>query len=180
MKKIKKYIGIILFYGIGRHLPSHVCPIKILGKLSTKFRYFCGKLMLAKCGSNVNICKGSKFSSKVCIGSNSGIGIRAEISGECHIGDNVIMGPDCQIWTVNHNFSDLTRPIKYQGNTAEKPVYIGSDVWIGSRVMILPGVHIGNGVVIGGGTVVSKDVPDYAIVAGNPGRIVKYRNGKEV
>ena len=74
----------------------------------------------------------------------------------------------------------MTRPIKYQGNTAEKPVYIGSDVWIGSRVMILPGVHIGNGVVIGGGTVVSKDVPDYAIVAGNPGRIVKYRNGKEV
>ena len=106
--------------------------------------------MLAECGSNVNICKGSKFSTKVCIGSNSGIGIRAEISGECHIGDNVIMGPDCQIWTVNHNFSDVNRPIKYQGNSDEKPVYIGDDVWIGSRVMILPGVHIGNGVVVGG------------------------------
>ncbi|WP_297960251.1 acyltransferase [uncultured Ruminococcus sp.] len=180
MKIIKKYIGIILFYGIGRYLPSHVCPIRFLGKISTKFRYMCGKLILTECGSNVNICKGSKFSSKVCIGNNSGIGIRAEISGECHIGDYVIMGPDCQIWTVNHNYSDLTKPIKYQGNTDEKPVYIGNDVWIGSRVMILPGVHIGNGVVIGGSTVVSKDVPDYAIVVGNPGRVVKFRNGKEV
>ena len=46
-------------------------------------------------------------------------------------------------------------------------------MWIGSHVMILPGVHIGNGVVIGGGTVVFKDVPDYAIAVGNPGRIVK-------
>ena len=150
MKKIKKYIGVVLFCVIGRHLPSHVCPLKFLGRVSTKFRYFCGKLMLAECGYNVNICRGSKFSTRTCIGNNSGIGIRAEISGECHIGDNVIMGPDCQIWTVNHNFSDLNKPIKYQGNSGEKPVYIGNDVWIGSRVMILPGVRIGNGVVCGG------------------------------
>ncbi len=175
MNRIRKTIGQILFYGIGRHLPSHVCPIKVVGKLSTRFRYFCGRLMLKECGENVNICKGSKFSSKVTIGNNSGIGIRAEISGECHIGDYVIMGPDCQIWTENHNISDITVPIKYQGNTPEKPVYIGNDVWIGSRVMILPGVHIGNGAVIGGGAVVAKDVPEYAVVVGNPAKVVKYR-----
>lgn len=152
MKKAKKYIGMVLFYGIGWLLPSNTFIIKPLGRIAKKFRYFCGKLMLTECGTNVNICKGSQFSTKVCIGNNSGIGVRAQINGECHIGNNVIMGPDCQIWTVNHNFSDLSKPIKYQGNSEEKPVFIGNDVWIGSRVMILPGVHIGNGVVIGGGS----------------------------
>ena len=66
--------------------------------------------------------------------------------------------------------------MRQQGPQREEPVVIGNDVWIGSRVTILPGVHIGNGVIIGAGAVVSKDIPDYAIVGGNPARILKYRN----
>lgn len=54
-------------------------------------------------------------------------------------------------------------------------VVIGSDVWIGCNAMILGGVHIGNGAIIGASSVVAKDVPPYAIVVGNPARIVKYR-----
>ena len=54
-------------------------------------------------------------------------------------------------------------------------VVIGSDVWIGCNAMILGGVHIGNGAIIGACSVVAKDVPPYAIVVGNPARIVKYR-----
>lgn len=52
---------------------------------------------------------------------------------------------------------------------------IGSDVWIGDGAFVKAGTSIGNGAVIGMGAVVTKDVPDYAIVAGNPARIVKYR-----
>lgn len=58
-------------------------------------------------------------------------------------------------------------------------VIIGNDVWIGCHTIILGGVHVGNGAVIGAGAVVAKDVPPYAIVVGNPARVVKYRFPKE-
>lgn len=52
---------------------------------------------------------------------------------------------------------------------------IGNDVWIGANVLITNGSDIGNGVIVGAGTVITKDVPDYAVVVGNPARIIKYR-----
>lgn len=61
------------------------------------------------------------------------------------------------------------------------PIEIGSDVWIGANAVILPQVsRIGDGAVIGAGAVVNRDVPPYAVVLGNPGRVVKYRFPKEV
>ena len=57
---------------------------------------------------------------------------------------------------------------------------VGHDVWIASDVVIYSGVHIGDGAVIGGNSVVTKPVPPYAIVAGNPARIVKYRFPEDV
>jgi virginiamycin A acetyltransferase len=59
-------------------------------------------------------------------------------------------------------------------------IIIRNDVWIGSKAIILSGVSIGNGAIIAGGSVVTKDVPDYAIVGGNPARVIKYRFEKEV
>lgn len=56
---------------------------------------------------------------------------------------------------------------------------IGNDVWIGYRAMILSGVVVGDGAIIGAGAVVTKDVPPYAIVAGNPAKVVKYRFDEE-
>lgn len=56
-----------------------------------------------------------------------------------------------------------------------KKIKIGNDVWIGANATILKGVTIGNGAVIGAGTVVVKDIPEYGVVVGNPGRVVKYR-----
>lgn len=62
-----------------------------------------------------------------------------------------------------------------QGWADEKPVVIEDDVWIGLRVTILPGVTIGKGSVIGASAVVTKSVPPYSVVAGNPAKIVKTR-----
>lgn len=53
--------------------------------------------------------------------------------------------------------------------------HVGNDVWIGRSAIVLSGVMIGNGAVVGAGAIVTKDVPPYAIVAGNPARIIRYR-----
>lgn len=58
---------------------------------------------------------------------------------------------------------------------------IGNDVWIGQYAVILPSCkRIGDGAVIGAGSMITKDVPDYAVVAGNPGKIIKYRFEPEI
>lgn len=66
-----------------------------------------------------------------------------------------------------------------QGNKPATPFYICSDVWIGVRVIVQPGCkRIGRCVIIGAGSVVTKDIPDYAIVGGNPARVIKSRRGE--
>ena len=170
--KLKKVIGLIIYNLIGKYLPPSFSVIKIGQK---RIRALCGKLILAKCGSEVNIEKGAVFSSKVILGDRSGIGINASIGGTCIIGNDVMMGPDCIIYTYNHKYDDVNHTMRGQGFTEEEPVVIGDDVWIGGRVTILPGVHIGSHSIIGAGSVVTKSIPEWAIAAGNPAIVKKYR-----
>lgn len=172
MKKVKKVLGYILYNLFAKNLPVSYAKINLFSK---KIRGFCGKLLLESCGTNVNIERGATFSSKVQIGDNSGIGINAFLQGRVVIGKNVMMGPECIIYTINHAFSRVDISMREQGLQEEKPVAIGDDVWIGGRVIILPGVKIGSGVIIGAGSVVTKNIPDYAIVGGNPATIRKLR-----
>ena len=71
-------------------------------------------------------------------------------------------------------FVEANTPLDYS------KVSIGNDVWIGMNACILPGVIVGDGAVIGAGSVVTKDVPAYAIVAGNSAKVIKYRFSKEI
>lgn len=170
--KIKKIVGYLVYHGFAKHLPTSYSHIKFGQK---HIRAFCGKLMLEKCGKKVNIEKNALFSTRAKLGDYSGIGINAQIRGACVIGDYVMMGPNCTIYAQNHEFSDVTKPMKFQGYQEEKPVIIGDDVWIGENVSILPGVKVGSHSIIGASAVVTKDVPEYAVVAGNPAEVKKIR-----
>ena len=165
-------ISAIIYHLIGINLPRSFAPV--VGKIGKYVRRKCVEKMLSKCGKNINIEKGALFSSKSTIGDNSGIGINASF-GVVHIGDNVLMGKYCIGITRNHGFILKDKLIIEQGYTQEEPIYIGNDVWIGHRVTILPGVHIADGCVIGAGSVVTKDTLPYSVVAGNPARVIKYR-----
>lgn len=174
--QIRVIIGRILYNCLGRHLPLSDSRINLGSK---KIRAICGKLILKECGRNVNIEKGATFATAVTLGDNSGIGVNSLISSEVQIGKNVMMGPECMMFTQNHAFQDLSIPMCQQGFSKRRQIIIEDDVWIGARVTILPGVKIGKGSIIGAGSVVTRDVLDYTIIAGNPAREIGKRCCKE-
>lgn len=89
---------------------------------------------------------------------------------EFRAGNDVMIGPNTLITTVNHPLS----PMKRRNAMAQaKPVIIGNDVWIGGNVTILPGVNIGDNVVIAAGAVVTKDVPSNSLVGGVPAKVIR-------
>lgn len=169
-----RYICYLLYYLFARHLPVSYRPYAFGAK---RIRYWVCKGMFAKCGKNVNVEHGADVGSgrQIEIGDNSGIGVNCFVM-RAIIGKNVMMGPDCFIVPLNHAFSDLSRPMMEQGCTASEPVCIGDDVWIGAKSIIMPGVKIGDGAIIGAGAVVTKNVPEYAIMGGNPAHIIRFRS----
>lgn len=166
-----RFIGRLL-YLIGAFLPESCSSIRI-GQ--DKYRSMCGKLILDKFGKGSKIERGAKFSSYISMGERSNLGVNCRINGKVSFGNDVMMGPNCQFYTTNHRFNDLSIPMNKQGNSIEKEIVIGNDVWIGASCIILGGVSVGNGAVIGAGSVVTKDIPPLAIAAGNPCRVIKYR-----
>lgn len=94
--------------------------------------------------------------------------------GKLFIGKGTVIGPRVKIHTANHNYEGDMLP--YDEKVLIKDVFIGENVWIGADVTILPGVKIGEGAVVGACSCVTKDIPPLAIVAGNPAKILKYRN----
>lgn len=92
------------------------------------------------------------------------------------IGDNCLTGKWVTITDNSHgntDYNSLSIPPIKRPVTSKGPVFIGNNVWIGDKATILPGVTIGDGAVIAANAVVTKDVPPYSVVGGNPVRILK-------
>ena len=107
---------------------------------------------------------------------NSGALINADF-GEIIIGRGVMIGPGALIRASNHGSDDVSMFMWYQGQTGGK-IEIGDDVWMGGNAVVLPGVKIGSHVIVAAGAVVTKDVPDYSIVAGVPAILIRDRRTK--
>lgn len=117
----------------------------------------------------------SSSGSRIIIGNNVGIsGSTINATTTITIGDNVMIGSGCLITdTDSHPLHWKDRLEERNELTRRAPITIEDDAFIGARSIILKGVTIGKGAVIGAGSVVSKDVPPFAIVCGNPAKIVK-------
>lgn len=89
---------------------------------------------------------------------------------EIRIGDNVMIGPNCQLLTPLHPLDPTERN---SGLEYGAPITIGNNVWLAGGVTILPGVTLGNNVVVGAGSVVTKSFPDNVVLAGNPAKVIK-------
>ncbi|KAJ5091703.1 Maltose/galactoside acetyltransferase [Penicillium alfredii] len=88
------------------------------------------------------------------------------------IGERVLFGPNVSIYSAIHPLDPTVRQ-GLKGPEAGKEVHIEDDVWIGGNVLVLAGVRVGKGSTVGAGSVVTRDVPPFHFVAGNPARIIR-------
>ncbi len=142
------------------HTPEKIISLmkELTGKdIDDSFRLF--PPFYTDCGKNITIGK------RVFINA----GCKFQDQGGITIGDDVLIGHNTVIATLNHALIPDDR-----GDLIPSPVKIGDKVWIGSNSTILPGVTIGYGAVIAAGSVVTKNVPDNTIVAGVPAKIIKH------
>jgi len=97
---------------------------------------------------------------------------------EIRIGSRVMFGPEVTVIGGGHNTTVVGRfmtDVHEKTGNEDLGVVIEDDVWVGARVVILRGVTIGRGSVVGAAAVVTKSVPPYAIVGGNPARVMRFR-----
>ena len=122
--------------------------------------------------------QGEHFTPELTIGNNGSVGAFNHITciNKVIIGDNCLTGKWVTISDNNHGTTDFE--VLHEAPTERKlytkgPVIIGKNVWIGDKATILGGVTIGDGAVIAANSVVTKDVPAYSVVGGNPARVIK-------
>lgn len=151
-------------------------PIKkSIWKLIVRYRCYNARKIFLSCGPKLYIGGKCIFHADIYLGNNCHFnGMQILGRGSVKIGDNFHSGVECMILTENHNYEGTKIP--YDRTFFYKKIVIGDNVWFGNRVLVVGNVVIGEGAIIAAGSVVTKDVPDYAIVGGNPARVIKYRN----
>lgn len=169
------------------------------GPFDAMMRRVMWKLGAAKCGSGLQVGSQASFRhlETFDIGSNvfigTGASIHGRIGGNCKIGNQVWIGPHAfldardlelgnyvgwgpgaKVLGSEHTGIPIDVPIIATGLEI-KPVRVGDGADIGTNATILPGVSIGEGAIIGAGAVVTTDIPAYAIAAGVPARVLRWR-----
>ena len=151
------------------HFVSHFVPSHIIRK-------YIFTLMGVKIGIGSTIHMGCKIyePKNITIGNDTIIGDSAFLDGrdKLSIGNHVDIASEVMIYNSEHDINDQ----EFKANTSA--VTIEDYVFVGPRAIILPGVKIGKGAIVAAGCVVTKDVPEYAIFAGVPGKVIGERKNK--
>ena len=134
-----------------RDLLNELFQVQLDESVSIVSPFYCDNGCRVKFGKNITINKGATLLS----------------AGIIEIEDDVLIGPDVRIATVNHDLKDRHHQFYF------KKVTIKKNAWICMGAIICPGVTIGENSVVAAGSVVTKDVPDNVIVGGNPAKIIK-------
>lgn len=142
--------------------PSHMRGIGIIGRRVLGF--------LAR-RISPHIGRGAYVFPDTILGDGSGIGANCEICRGLVVGKNVMMGPECLLYSTNHKFDRENK--RFEGYTEIRPITLEDDVWPGRRVIVMAGVTVGRGSVVGAGAVITKDIPPYSLAAGNPAVVKK-------
>ena len=108
----------------------------------------------------------------VLIGTQTRVGIGNVLIGPLRIGNQVNTAQHVVMSGLNHGYEDIHTPIDDQP-VSKRLIVIDDECWIGANVVVTAGVHIGRHAVVAAGSVVTKNVPPYSVVAGNPARVIK-------
>lgn len=179
LTNLRKYFFIFTYYAFIRYLPSTDTPV--IGKLSRNLRRsFLRTYNSQKFAKGINIgykvYLGQLDTVKIDYGSSLGNYFQLR-SAILDIGKYVMTAEEVLVIGGGHKCDRLDIPMCEQGSLPKTTLTIEDDVWIGRRVIIIAkNYKIGKGAIIGAGSVVTKEVPPYAVVGGNPARIIRYRN----
>jgi virginiamycin A acetyltransferase len=102
------------------------------------------------------------------------------VEPDVKIGRYTSIGKNLQLVMYHHDYTAVSTHPLFSNGFSRGNIIIGNDVWIGMNATILDNIEIGDGAVVAAGSVVTKSVPPYAIVGGNPARIIKYRFSPEI
>ncbi len=111
----------------------------------------------------------------VLIGRRSRIGMSNVLIGPVTIGNDVILAQNIVMSGLNHGYEDILLP-PHDQPVSKKSITVENEVWIGANVVVVAGVTIGKHAIVAAGSIVTKNVPAYSVVAGNPARIIKQYN----
>ncbi|MCF7980661.1 MAG: acyltransferase [Pseudomonadales bacterium] len=144
------------------------------GKTGSYLRVGFYRWVLPACADSVYIGFGALFAQRdTIIEEGVYVGPQCNI-GCCWIGNNTLLGSGVHLMSGKgqHCFDDIKTPIKDQGGRFDR-IVVGEDCWIGNGALVM--ANIGKGCVVGAGSVVSKPVPEYSIVSGNPAQVLRQR-----
>ena len=152
--------------------------IRIFRRLRNRFWSQIFRTQCRKCGPHIGVSTFCRISADADVEVDDFFhsnGLKVLGGGELRVGKQFQSGHGCTIMLGSHDF-DNGECIPYGKRNTRKQVIIGDFVWMGTNSSIVGNITVGNGAIIGYGAVVVKDVPDYAIVGGNPAKIIKYRH----